>query len=34
MYAREGFGELGGNLLFLVIWRCRGLVKRLVLYHG
>ena len=22
---REGFGESGGNLLFLVIWSCKGL---------
>lgn len=25
MHAREGFGESGGNLLFLVIWSCKGL---------
>ena len=25
MHAREGFGELGGNLLFFVIWSCKGL---------
>ena len=32
MYAREGFGELGGNLLFLVIWSCRGLGEENSIY--